>query len=52
MGIAVGGSVDLLELAALADLAVLISGQCLDDEVAPLPRGHGMALGVLTSSRP
>ena len=47
-----GGSVDLLELAALADLAVLVSGQCLGDEVARVPRGHGMALGmVITDGR-
>jgi hypothetical protein len=48
----VGGSVDLLELAALADLAVLVSGQSLDDEMARVPRGHGMALGmVITDGR-
>ena len=35
-----GSLVDLLELAALADLAVLVSGQCLYDEVARIRRAH------------
>jgi len=44
MRIEVGRSVDLLNLAAPANLAVLVSVQCLDDKVASVPRGHGMAL--------
>ena len=39
--------VDLPGLAALADLAVLVSGQGLDDQVAGVPRAHGVALGVV-----
>ena len=45
-------SVDSFELAALADFAVLVSGQRLDDEVARIPGGHGPALGmVIADSR-
>ena len=47
MRVEVGGSVDLLSLAALADLAIPVSGQCFDDEVACIPCGHGMALGMI-----
>jgi hypothetical protein len=40
-------SVDPLELAALADLAVLVPGQRLDDEMARIARQGGPALGVV-----
>ena len=41
-----GQVVDPLELAALADRAVLVSGQRLDDEVARIPCDHDAALSV------
>ena len=51
MRIEIGWSVDLLNHAALANLAILVSGQCLDDKVARVPRGHGMALGMVIADR-
>jgi len=51
MRIKIGWSVDLLNHAALANLAILVSGQCLDDKVARVPRGHGMALGMVIADR-
>jgi hypothetical protein len=44
-------SVDSLELAALTDLAVLVYGQCLHDEVARIPRAHDVALGMVIADR-
>jgi hypothetical protein len=41
--------VDTLELAALADLPVLVSGQRLDDEMARVAGGHGPALSVVVT---
>ena len=37
----------MLDLAALADLAVGVSGKCLDNEVAHVPHGHGPTLDVV-----
>jgi hypothetical protein len=51
MRIEVGRSVNLLNLAALANLAVLVSVQCLDDKAARVPPGHGMALGMVIAAR-
>ena len=40
-------SVDAFGVAVLTDLAVLVSGQCLDDKVARIPRNHGTTEGVV-----
>ena len=40
-------SVDPLELAALADFAVLVPGQRFDDKMARVVRQDGPALGVV-----